>query len=507
MNAYRRRGESVRNGADGRKAVIDIGSNTVRMVIYGGSPRAPQVLANEKVTARLGRDMGESGRMREDSVELAMAGLSRFALLLRDHGITDVETVATAAVRDAENGPEFVRAVKALGLDVRLLSGAEEARVSAMGVIGAFPGAEGLVADLGGGSLELIPIADGEPGEGATLPLGSLRLAGLRDSGARKFNSRVGKILKQAGWKRSVGGRLYLVGGTWRTMAVLAMRKQGHPLFDPHGLAIDAETALKLARRIAKASSEDLHAIPRVSSMRAQILPDAAALLVCLLKVLEPEELVFSAWGLREGLLHERLSEGEKGQDPLLAGVALFAGQLGAAPTLATRIAAWTVAAVPQGGAGSEKLRLAATMLALASLQVEPNLRLQQAMDWALYKRWLNIGDAERAMMAATVLGNGCVLDLPESLTELAPPELLDEALTWGLAIRLCRRLGLQSRLSLQASRLFVDGDALVLAVREDQGALVVQPTRKDLKNLAERLSLEPEVRILGEADFAALRN
>ena len=505
-SSYRRRIEGEWTAQGGKRAIIDIGSNTVRMVVYGGSPRAPQIMANDKVTARLGRDLAETGHMADAAMDLALSGLGRFAMVLRDLDIDDVETVATAAVRDAKNGPEFVERIRALGLDVRLISGEEEARTSAFGVIGAFPGAEGLVADLGGGSLELIAIAGGEPGEGSTLPLGSLRLAALRDSGDDKFQSRVGKIMKTAGWKMPPGGTLYLVGGTWRTMAVLAMRQQGHPLSDPHGLEVDAGTAMKLARRTARTDSETLRAIPRVSAMRSQILPDAAALLVCLLKTLEPERLVFSAWGLREGLLYGRLSEAEKGQDPLLASVALFAGQHGTPPTLAARIAAWTVDATPPDGKGSERLRLASTMLVLASLWVEPNLRLQHAVDWALYKRWLAIDDVGRAMMAATALGNGGSTDLPEMLMDLAPPERLQEALTWGFAIRLCRRFGMQSRKSLQASRLYVADGRIVLAMHESHAALAVQPARKDLRNLGERLGLEPQLDVLDDAAFSALR-
>ncbi|WP_245638350.1 Ppx/GppA family phosphatase [Croceicoccus bisphenolivorans] len=507
-SSYRRRVEgSWASEGGGKRAIIDIGSNTVRMVVYGGSHRAPQVLANEKVTARLGRGLADTGRMSDESIALAMAGLGRFALILRDLDITDVETVATAAVRDAANGAEFLAGVEALGLGVRLISGEEEARTSAYGVIGAFPRAVGVVADLGGGSLELISVSGDEPGRGTTLPLGSLRLAALREAGDEKFHSRVGKALKNAGWKEPCGGTLYLVGGTWRTMAILAMRQQGHPLSDPHGLEIDAATAMKLARRTAKTSSEALKAIPRVSTMRSLILPDAAALLVCLLKLLQPERLVFSAWGLREGLLYDRLEPVERAQDPLLAGISLFAGQHGAPPMLATRVAAWTVDGSPQDGEGSERLRLASTMLALASLQVEPNLRLQQAVDWALYKRWLAIDDVGRAMMAATILANGGTTELPTLLTDLAPQERLDEALTWGLAIRLCRRIGLQSRKSLLMTRLRAENGILRLAFHESHAALATHPAPKDLKNLADRLGLEPKIEVLGDAAFSAIRD
>lgn len=506
-SSYRRRIESSWTNDDSKRAIIDIGSNTVRMVVYGGSPRAPQILANEKVTARLGRELSQTGRMADEAVDLALEGLGRFALILNDLRIDDVETVATAAVREAQNGPEFIAKLADMGFEVRVISGEEEARTSALGVLGAFPGSSGVVADLGGGSLELISVSPDGPGEGGTAPLGTLRLAALRESGDDKFQSRVAKALKKIGWQDAVGGNLFLVGGTWRTMAILAMRLQGHPLSDPHGLRVDGATALKLAKRTAKSTPDELKTIPRVSSMRAQILPDAAALLVCLLKILKPDTLVFSAWGLREGLLYQRLTDAERGRDPLLAGISLFAGQHGTPPTLATRIAAWTMDAIAPTRNSSERLRLAATMLALASLQVEPNLRLQQAVDWALYKRWLDVDDTGRAMMAMTVLANAGECEWPPMLAELAPEEKLAEARIWGLAIRLCRRLGLQSRASLQATQLRIVGKTLVLAFNESHAALAVGQARKDLKNLADCLDLSSEVKILDNDAFAAFRD
>lgn len=506
-SAHRRRLEGSWTGDSGKRAIVDIGSNSVRMVVYGGSHRAPQVLANEKVTARLGKGLSDTGRMADEGMELALTGLRRFALILDDLEIEDVQSVATAATREATNGPEFLARVHAAGIAAEVISGEEEARLSALGVVGAFPGARGVVADLGGGSLELVGVADDEPGQGTSLPLGSLRLAALRDGDDDRFHRRIGKALKDAGWKDASGDTLYLVGGTWRAMAILAMRQQGHPLSDPHGLTIDVEMALKLARRTAKMTPEALKAIPRVSASRAQILPDAAALLICLMKILKPERLVFSAWGLREGLLYDRLPPAERTQDPLVAGISLFAGQHAAPAALAARIAAWTVAAIPPDGEGIERLRLAATMLALASLRVEPNLRLQHGVDWALYKRWLGIDDTGRAMMATTVRANcGEVEPLP-LLLDLAPRRMLDEAVAWGLAIRLCRRIGLQTPNSLAMTRLRVDGDKLRLVIHESHAAMATHPAPKDMKALAERLGLTPSIEVLDDATFAAFRD
>lgn len=475
-------------------AIIDIGSNTVRMVVYGGSPRAPIVLLNEKVVARLGRDIGETGRLSQEAITLAMRGLERYALILRDLGISNVDTVATAAARDAENGPEFLAQVAALGLSPRLLSGEEEARISSMGVIGAFPGSEGVVADLGGGSLELVRIADGACGEGSTFPLGTLRLPELRAGKAGDIKKASSQMLKSAGWDETSGGTLYLVGGTWRAMAVYAMHTRSYPLSDPHGYEIGRDVAFAVASEIAESDSDELRSIPRISTQRSQTMPDAAALLLALLKRLDPDRIVFSSWGLREGLLFDRLEGYAKDQDPLLAGVAVFSALHGCSPTLATRVAAWTVGAIPNNRPGSERLRLAATMLALASMQTEPNLRIEQAMDWALQKRWIALSAHERAMLAAVVSANANQCNLPSRVAALAPADALDDAIAWGLAIRLCRRLGALSPATFEHSRLGIENGRLVLTLEESHAALFGIPNEKDLRLLANRLGLEHEM-------------
>lgn len=495
-------------GAGGERAIIDIGSNTVRLVVYCGTMRAPTVLMNEKVTARLGREIAATGRLADDAMALALRGLRRFALLLADMGIKDIETVATAAVRDAANGPEFVAQLRAIGLDPRVISGEEEALLSAHGVIGAFPDARGIVADLGGGSLELVRVA-GRACEGASsLPLGTLRLPEHRGKNPKTsvgdMKKSLDKAIRKAGWDLAgnppaENGALYLVGGTWRAMAVYAMAAKGWPLSDPHGFELDGAGALELALALSASESDAIKTRERISTMRAEKLPDAAVLLQALLARLVPERVVFSSWGLREGLLYDRLPEHTRTQDPLLAGVAVFAAQRASQATLAARMAAWTLDAAPARGHGSERLRLAATMLALASMQIEPNIRLPQAINWALHKRWIGIDGKGRAMLAAAISANGNQLALPAEVRALACDEALEEAVRWGLALRLARRLGGQSARSLENSRLRVDAGMLVLELASSHAALFGAPTEKDMKLLAARLGLGWRVDIVDE--------
>ncbi len=483
------------------RAVIDIGSNTVRMVVYGGAQRAPTVLINEKVTAQLGRELALTGQIAEESIRLALSGLRRYARVLEDLNVQDVEVIATAAPRLAENGPAFLEEVRTIGFEPHLLSGEEEARTSAMGIIGAFPGARGVVADLGGGSLELIEIQKGECTHGVSLPLGTLMLAEMRAQGPDKFKRKVSKALKNEDWAHAMSEPLYMVGGTWRALATFAMHEMKYPLTDPHGFELSGEEAMKLAKHVRLTNPGKL-SLPRVSTMRAAMLPDAAALLQIMLSKLQPPKLVFSAWGLREGRLFDRLDPAARAQDPLLAGVAHFTAPRGGPPTMAARIAGWTVDALPKDGHGSERVRLAATMLCLASMQIEPNLRLREVINWALYKRWMDLQDYDRAMIAAALSANCGNLDLPKELSRLASQDLLDEAICWGLAVRLARRLGAGSRSSLRNTALGVTHDTLVLKLGESHKDLQADHVELDLANLAERLGVRPSVEVVASEEL-----
>ena len=505
MSAQRKRSErdGTFAGSTPERAIIDIGSNTVRLVVYGGSMRAPTVLLNEKVTAKLGRDIATEGVLADEAIEIAMRGLERFALLLDDLGIDNVQTVATAAVREASNGGKFIKSLKRLGFDPRIISGEEEACLSASGVAGAFPGASGIVADLGGGSLELVSIGDGSPGKAVSLPLGTLRLPEYRGGSRGDMRKALEKALKKGASDIEKGQPLYLVGGTLRTMAVYAMQEQGHPLSDPHGFEMaPVEAKALLTKALGNETIDSLKARDRISSMRAEKLPDASVLAEAMLSRFEPSRLIFSSWGLREGLVFDSLPEHTKAQDPLLAGVGVFATQRGAPPTLAARIAGWTVDVAPPQKHGSERLRLAATMLALASMQIEPNIRLPQAIDWALHKRWIAVDGKDRAMLAAAIAANGNVLELPQEVRALASEESLDEAICWGLAVRLARRLGARSRKSLQISRLLVEKDTLILRLAKSHGALFGVPTEKDIKLLAAQRNLDWKVEIVPDEEL-----
>lgn len=287
-------------GNTARQAIIDIGSNTVRLVIYGGSPRAPVVLYDDKIAAGLGRGVVARGKLDRRSSAMALATLGRFAALLRLVRPGRLIVVATAAVRQAANGPAFLAQVRALGLPAELLSGEEEAEASAMGVIGAHPGAHGLVADLGGGSLELARIKGETVRERVSFPLGVMPVAAIRAEGRGRLRRVVKESLAPLGWLPKVEGRrLYLVGGAWRALGRVQAHLGGCGLESP----IPADQARALKATVREMGVRRLAAIPGVSSARAAQLPHASALLSALIAETGVAEVQISLTGLREGLL------------------------------------------------------------------------------------------------------------------------------------------------------------------------------------------------------------
>lgn len=478
------------------RAIVDIGSNTVRLVIYGGPLRAPEVLHNEKVTARLGKGVAETGLLSERASAAALAALARYRTLLTLKGVERIDVVATAAARDAANGGEFLEKVAALGFAPRLLSGEEEAVTSAHGVLGAFPGAKGIVGDLGGGSLELVDIDGDSCRHGVSMPLGTLRLSALRAGGDRIFAQTVEKALKKADWAAEPGATLYLVGGSLRAFARYAMAQMKWPIDDPHGFALDAPEAIKLAKALARRKVDTLSPLPGLSTARMNSLPDTAALLAVLIECLEPGKLVFSAWGLREGVLYEDMPAAVRGQDPLVAGMSAFVEELGVHSNIGVMVAGWTVAArLAEGSERRERLRLAATMLCLAAATVEPNLRSEIARNWALRKRWVGAGTRERIMLAVAMIAHTGKLEIPARLTSLISASTLREAQAWGLATRLCRRFTGCTAPALSGSHLAVEEDRLVLTVQPPIRPLINDGAERDLKALANHLGLKAEIR------------
>ena len=303
-----------------RIGIIDIGSNSIRLVVYEGAAREPAMLFNEKVMAGLGRGLAETGRIAPEAMAAARTALGRFAWLAREMGVRRLRTVATAAVRDADNGHVLIDLAHELGLAPEVLSGEDEATAAGMGVLSAIPDADGIVGDLGGGSLELVRIVAGTVTDRISFPLGVLRLSAIRAKGRGSLDRLVATTLREAGWTgRGKGLPLYTVGGSWRAIARLDMHLTGYPLPVIHGYAMSADEVARIGRTLAQIERSKLKAITNLSSARLPTLSDAAALLIALMKHLGCSGTIASSHGLREGLLYAALDEETRREDPLIA--------------------------------------------------------------------------------------------------------------------------------------------------------------------------------------------
>ena len=483
-----------------RSAVIDIGSNSVRIVVYEGPARAPAVIFNEKVAAGLGRGLAIDGRIAPEDAARGLVALRRYALLARHMGVTDLQCVATAAVRDAANGPAFIAAAEEAGLEIRLLSGEEEAEAAGHGVLSAIPDARGIAVDLGGGSLELAEVADGAVGRRASFPLGVLRLPVLRKDGEQAFERAIRKMLKGAGWPNGglSGLPLYLVGGSWRALSRLDLELTKDPLavLDQHLLPRAA--LRRLIRATKRLSFEELRAIPGMAANRAAALPDAAALLAALVNILDVPEMTVSSSGLREGLLFQALDAETRAQDPLIVAAEFEGRRLARFAPHGRAIAEWIAPLFANEAVADSRVRLAASLLSDVAWSANPDFRAERGTEIGLHGNWRSIDIPGRILLARALYAGfgGADADFPV-MGRLVSDERLARARQWGLAIRLAQRLTGGVEAPLNASGVALVDGKLRLCLDAGWHHLAGESVERRLRILAQALDAKPELVLL----------
>jgi len=454
------RGTAPRSGRQGRVGVIDIGSNSVRLVVYDALSRAPVPLLNEKVLCGLGRALGETGKLNPEGVESALAHLARFVALARTIGVRRLDALATAAVRDAEDGPAFAAEIRRrTGVNVQILSGEAEGRLSALGLIAGIPDASGVMGDLGGGSVELVPVRRGRTHKGATLPIGPLRLAELAED-ERKLGASIEREVERVDWLRHRrSDTFYAVGGAWRALARIHMEQSHYPIHVIQGYTLprrDAEDFLGLVARLSRRSLEQ---ISTVSRKRLEVVPIAAEILRRIVAVMEPKRIVFSALGLREGHIYELLAERERRQDPLLVACAALAHGHPRFRAGNGEIDTWLAATYPRPDA-HRRLRYAASLLGDVSWAEHPDYRAEQAFRTVLYMPAAGLSHRERAFLAVALHARygGPESAIRDTVSRLIDDDALADARRTGLALRLAYTIsggvpGLLRRASLALER------------------------------------------------------
>lgn len=481
----------------GRVAVVDIGSNSIRLVVFDRPCRAPLPLFNERVLCGLGRGLDRTGRLSEDAVAAALRNLDRFARLARAMRVARLDLLATAAVREAANGPAFVAEVeRRCATPVTVLSGREEARLAALGVIAGNAAARGVMGDLGGGSLELVRLADGAMAQSATLPLGPLRLMELSGGARDAVLAEIDRRLDAVDWLPAcAGGDFYPVGGAWRALARLHMEQSRYPLHVVHGYGLSRRTARDMARVVSGLSPHSLARIRGVSRRRLDTLPYAALVMGRVLRRMAPERVVFSAFGLREGHLYDLLPPGEQARDPLLVAAAELAASEGRFGDLGAEMFDWTAPLFADESEGERRLRRAAGHLADIAWREHPDYRAVQAMYRILRLPLLAIDHGERAFLAyaAFVRYGG----RPDSEDAATPRQLMSarqahRAEILGLALRLGITVSGGTRELLGRAALRLEAGKVHVRLPEDGSVAPGDTMERRLEALVKAMGAQP---------------
>jgi exopolyphosphatase/guanosine-5'-triphosphate,3'-diphosphate pyrophosphatase len=428
-------------------AVIDIGSNSVRLVVYQSMARSLITIFNEKALCGLGREVQSTGLLAPDAVGKALTSLRRFRALCGVMKVGRVHAIATAACRDATNGPDFIaKAERICGVPIEILSGPREAKLSALGVISGVHKPDGIVGDLGGGSLELIDVRGNRVRTGVTLPLGSLA---LQDS-SHKSLKRAERIVKidisaVAQLKAGRGRAFYAVGGTWRALARIHIIQSGYPLRVMHGYSIPAAEALDFARRLRRLAATNMLAnIEAIADARRPLLTYAALVLEYIIRVAKPKTIVFSTFGVREGLLYEMLPPVERAKDGLICAAQSMNELLSRSARHAEELTGWTdrLARIIKLRETEEdrRLRHAACLLSDIGWRVHPDYRGEQTLNLITNGNFGSISHQGRAFIALSVFYRYAGLseenEPPALIRELVPPAMVERARLLGAAFR-----------------------------------------------------------------------
>jgi exopolyphosphatase/guanosine-5'-triphosphate,3'-diphosphate pyrophosphatase len=487
-------------------AVIDIGSNSVRLVVYETASRSPAPLFNEKVLCGLGRVVAKKRRIEGEPAERTMAALARFRAIIEQLGAGKPWMLATAAVREAENCDDFVRRAEAItGGKIMLLSGRREAELAAAGIVSGFRRPDGIAADLGGGSLEVIDLTLAGLSEAATLALGGLRLEQRAGGSLSKAETIAEEDIGALDWlPRGKDRTLYAVGGTWRNIARLHMAETGYPLHVTHGYALAADELVAFTDRLAKAKKLlELPGIEQVSPARREVLGLGAIVLKALIQCAKPSRVVFSIFGIREGLLYTLLPREERRQDPLLAFCEDYAVLRSRSPRHAHELCDWTDrlfrAPGPEETGEQRRLRHAACLISDIAWRAHPDYRGEQSLNVIAHAALTGIEHDGRIFLALAVYfrhTGGERNEFSERLVKLVPKSELKRARIIGAAIRAAHMLSVGAPGVIDRAFPHYEGRKLVLTLPKSLSALNGERLQKRFATLADLLDRTPEIRV-----------
>lgn len=487
-------------------AIVDIGSNSVRLVAYEKLCRSPRPIFNEKALCALADGVATTGRLQPAGIAKALAALRRFRVLRDILGIGELHVLATAAARDALNGPEFLAAAsEAIGAPVSLLSGDREAELSALGVVSGIEKPDGIVGDLGGGSLELIDVKGVQLGKGTSLPLGGLSLMDASKHSPRAAAKIAREALASSGVLERVAGRtFYAVGGTWRALAKLHMSQHNYPLSVIHAYAIPAHDAADFAGLVERVDTDTLVSIDSVNAARRPLLAYGAVVLDEIIRRAAPARIVICTTGVREGLLYELLDPEQRRQDPLIATATDINTLLSRSPGHGEDLFAWSDVFIRsthlEESVEERRLRHAACLLADVNWRAHPNYRSEESLNLVENVSFLGVDHAGRAFLALTAAYRyqGLDQDVSPQLRTLVSARMLDKARILAAAMRVGNLVSGAMEGVLPRTPLVCVKAKLVLTLPGELGDLSSERLQNRLKQLARLIGREPVITVAG---------
>jgi exopolyphosphatase / guanosine-5'-triphosphate,3'-diphosphate pyrophosphatase len=477
-------------------AVIDIGSNSVRLVVYEQMARSLVSVFNEKTLCGLGREVQSTGLLAPDAVDKALTALRRFHALCKIQRVGRVHAIATAACRDASNGPDFIaKAEHICGVPIEILSGPQEAKLSAFGVISGIHKPDGIVGDLGGGSLELIGVRGHRVRGGVTLPLGSLALQDLSHKSLKRAERIVrNELTDEARLKAGRNRTFYAVGGTWRALARIHIIQSGYPLKVMHGYSIPAADALDFARRLRRLAAANMLAnIEAVSEARRPLLTYAALVLEYIIRVGRPKTITFSTFGVREGLLYSMLPDTERAKDGLLCAAQTLNELLSRSARHAQELIDWSdrLARVVHLRESEEdrRLRHAACLLSDIAWRVHPDHRGEQTLELITNGNFGSITHQGRAFVALSVFFRYAGLSEenqpPTVIQAQVSQAMLERARVLGAAFRVAHLISAARPGVLSATHFRSEGRKLMLVFEHQMVDLVADRVGSRFRQMA----------------------
>lgn len=484
-----------------RVGVVDVGSNSVRLVVFDGAARSPAYFYNEKVMAGLGQGLAQTGRLNPQGRIRALDALRRFAALAKGMNLPPLTCVATAAVREAEDGPDFQAEVeRETGLRLWVIDGPEEARLSAQGVLLGWPEAEGLVCDIGGNSMELAEVSGGKVGRRMTSPLGPFRLQqvpGGKRGVAAYIRATVEALAAEVGTGHE---RIYLVGGSWRAIARLDMERRNYPMTVLHEYRMGPQSVLQTVNWIAENDTDALRARTGTSAARMELVPLASLVLRQLVLSFHPKEIDVSSYGIREGLLYEQMPERLRMRDPLVEACRYAERTMARMPGFGKKLYAFILPLFR--AASEERLRIvkAACLLHDTTWRAHPDYRAEVCFDNATRANLGGLSHSERVFLGLALLHrykNSRAGSRLEPLFTLLNAHQIQEAEVLGKAMRFGAMFAVKS--PEEAGELVWRPKKKVLELRlhARSKALFGEVAQARFKSLADALGAEAKVTLV----------